>query len=358
MKKTTLIIVAVIVVILAVLVINNKPASSLNQKFRIGVIIPLTGPVASMGETSKKAVELALSNLSEVQRNNIEIVYGDDQLDTKQTVSVVQKLIDVDKVNAIIAWSSPTSVAASYIAEKNSIPMIGLGNSPEINTNKNWVIRYMLGPAAQANAIKNLLLDGKYKKIAIMWNQSDGPKSVHDELVKILPESGFAIVADESVTKAENDFKSSITKIRAAKPEVVIAYISPQVGVFAKQARDLQLTMPMVSGPTFEIVEQVKAAQGALDNQLYTGNDNIAFIDMFYAKYGISPTIAGDYLYDGVTQLAGIGSGERKNNTQIIESLRKDFSGVSGKYMYNSDGSFDVVQVVKKWDGQRYIVVN
>ena len=214
MKKTAIVI-AVIIIILVIIGVSSgskKAATTDNGTIKVGVILPLTGPAAALGETSKKAVELALANLPESERKNIEIVYGDDQLDTKQTVSITQKLIDVDKVNAIVAWSSPTAVAASYIAEKNSVPMIGLGNSPEINADKKWVVRYMLGPNAQAVAIKTMLLDGKYKKIALMWNQSDGPKSVHDELVKILPAGGLTIVADESVSKADNDFKTSIAK--------------------------------------------------------------------------------------------------------------------------------------------------
>lgn len=356
MKKTIIILAILVVVLLVIGVARKTDTTSIKTDgtIKIGIILPMTGPAAAMGEKTKQSVELAVSNLSESERKNIEIVYGDDQLDTKQTVSVAQKLIDVDKVNAIIAWSSPTSVVASYIAEKNSIPMIGLGNSPEINTDKKWVLRYMLGPSAQADAIETMLLDGKYKKVALVWNQSDGPKSVHDELIKILPARGYTVVADESVTKAENDFKSSVAKIRAAKPDVVVVYISPQVGVFGKQAKDLGLDVPLVSGPTFEIVEQVIAAQGGLDNQLYVGSDNVGYMDNFFSKYNTYPTIAGDYIYDAVTQLAKVAG---KSNLEIVDSLRNDFRGVSGMYKYNGDGSFDVEQVVKKWDGNKFVIV-
>ncbi|MEK7095256.1 MAG: ABC transporter substrate-binding protein [Patescibacteria group bacterium] len=358
MKK---IIIGIAVVIIIVLIVwstldksAQEPIFTENETIKIGIILPLSGPAGTLGEASKKSVDLALSKLSVEERAQVEVVYADDQFDPKQTVSVTQKLIDVDKVNAIIAYSSPSSVAASYIAEKASIPMIGLGNSPDINTDKQWVVRYMLGPEQQAQAIEQLLLKGKYKKIALVWNQSDGPKSVHDALVKILPTGGYTIVADESVTKAENDFKTSIAKIRSAKPDVIVAYISPQVGVFAKQAKDVNLNTPLVSGPVFEIVDQIKAAQGGLDNQLFASNDNITFIDDYYKTTGTYPTIAGDYIYDAVMQLV---KNTGKTNTQIMESLRKDFSGVAGSYVYNQDGSFDVVQVVKKWDGEKFVIV-
>lgn len=357
---------AVVLIIVIIFIIIGASSSSVpttstvtptQPVFKVGIVLPLTGPAGTLGEASKKSVELALSKFTPDQLKRIEVIYADDQFDPKQTVSVTQKLIDVDKVNALIVYSSPSSVAASYIAEKASVPMIGLGNATDINGGKQWVVRYMLGPEAQASAIEQLLLKGKYKKVAMIWNQSDGPKSVHDQLAKILPAEKYKIVADESVTKSENDFKTSIAKIRAAKPDVVIAYISPQVGVFAKQAQDAGLTVPLVSGPVFEIVDQLKAAQGALDNQLFVSNDNVPFIDEYFAKYASYPTIAGDYIYDAITQFGKIAQAENISNTVIMNSLRVSFEGVAGRYNYNGDGSFDVVQVVKKWDGTKFVVV-
>ncbi len=357
MSKSVKIITGIVLVILAVLAISSSLGNKARPgKVRIGIILPLSGPAAAMGEASKKSIDLALSNISELEKSKVEIIYSDDQLDPKQTVSVAQKLIDTDGVSALITYSSPTSVAASYIAEKSSIPMIGLGNSSDINGGKRWVIRYMLGPDAQAKAIEGMLLNGKYSRIALVWNQSDGPKSVHDALVKILASGGYKVVADEPVAKSENDFKTSIAKIKSAKPDVVMAYISPQVGVFAKQAKDLRLDIPLVSGPVFEIMDQIIAAQGGLDGQLFVANDNVAYTDAYHAKYGTYPTIAGDYAYDALTQLIkAISANDSKSS--IVEFLKKDFDGVSGKYRYNGDGSFDVVQVVKKWDEQKFIVI-
>ena len=360
MNKKTALILFLIVIVVVIIAVSKNTKQALNTEkpvMKVGIVMPMTGPAGVLGEASKKAVELALSKFSADQLTRVEVIYADDQFDPKQTVSVTQKLIDVDKVDALITYSSPSSVAASYIAEKASVPMIGLGNSTDINGGKQWVVRYMLGPEAQAAAIEKLLLKGKYKKIAIIWNQSDGPKSVHDQLVKILPAGGYEIVADESVTKGENDFKTSVAKLRSAKPDVIIAYISPQVGVFAKQAKDLGLNIPLVSGPVFEIVDQLKAAQGGLDNQLFVSNNNISFIDDYFTKYASYPTIAGDYISDAITRLVQIAQGSDLSNSAINDALRKDFSGVSGSYIYNGDGSFDVVQVVKKWDGNKFVIV-
>ena len=77
-------------------------------------------------------------------------------------------------------------------------------------------------------------------------------------------------------------------------------------------------------------------------------------MDNFFAKYNTYPTIAGDYIYDAVTQLARDAG---KTGPEIVDSLKKDFTGVAGAYKYNGDGSFDLAQVVKKWNGQKYVIV-
>ncbi|MCX6715687.1 MAG: ABC transporter substrate-binding protein [Candidatus Taylorbacteria bacterium] len=115
MSKTTKIVVGVIVLILIILGVSNVGKRSVSGgPFKIGVILPLSGPAATMGESSKKSVELALSNIPEAKKLKVEIIYGDDQLDPKQTVSVAQKMIDTDGVSALITYSSPSSVADAW----------------------------------------------------------------------------------------------------------------------------------------------------------------------------------------------------------------------------------------------------
>lgn len=354
--KIVVIFVVILIIVVAIVKNNNNNIEN-EQTFKIGVVLPLSGPAAILGELSKNSVELAISNLSEEQRENIEIIYGDDQFNPKETVSVVQKLINVDKVDALITYGSPSSVAAAPIAESNRVPLIGLGNSPEVNADKEYAVRLMLGPEAQSKAIEELLLRDKYKKIGIIWNQSDGPKSVHDELINILENEGYDVVLDEGVTKNEKDFKTSITKIREVDPDVVVVYISPQSGVFTKQARDLGIETPFVGGPVFELADQIKAAEGTIDNQPFVSNDNAEFLNEYYSRYGVYPTIAGDYVYDAITMFARA-SEKTKNSQKIMDILRNDFEGVSGHYKYNGDGSFDVKQVAKIWDGEKFEKVN
>jgi branched-chain amino acid transport system substrate-binding protein len=356
MRKILTIITLVIVIIGFSLYFTNKKSDISTQPLKIGVILPLTGPAQAAGEASRKTVELALENLSTSTRQNIQIIFEDDQLDTKLTVAAAQKLIEVDHVKALITYSSASSVAASYIAEKASIPMIGLGNASDINGNKDWVVRYVPSSPLLIDALEKLILKDKYKKIAIIWNQADGPKANAEQTIKVLPNLGYEIVANESVTKSESDFKTSITKLKASNPDVVIVYLSPQVGIFAKQVKDIGWEVPLVGIINFESSGQIKIAEGALDNQLFVGDENANFLTEFYNKYGMYPATAGDNLYDAVTQLANA-LVKDDSNTAIMKDLRQDFTGVSGEYKYLDDGSYNLKQVVKTWDGNKFIEI-
>lgn len=356
-KKLSIAIIVLLIIGLGTYFINKAVDSSKNEPIKIGVVLPLTGPAQAAGEASKKTVEMALADMPESIRKNIQVIYEDDQLDAKLTASAVQKLINVDKVKALITYSSGSSVAASYIAEKSGVPMIGLGNSSDINKDKNFVIRYVPSSPLLIYALEKLILKNKYQKVAIIWNQADGPKANAEETVKILPSLGYTIVANESVTKTENDFKTAITKIKASKPDVIITYLSPQVGIFAKQIKDLGWEIPLIGIINFESSGQIKIAEGGLDNQLFVGDQNADFLDKYYAKHGMYPATAGDNLYDAVTQLAKILINKNASGPDVMNSLRNDFMGVSGQYTYLGDGSYDLKQVVKTWNGNKFVEI-
>ncbi|MBI3260592.1 MAG: ABC transporter substrate-binding protein [Ignavibacteriae bacterium] len=94
MKKanTAFIAILVIILIIASSMIFLQPASAR----KIGVIVPLTGKSAVWGEAVKESIDLAASG------KNIEVVFEDSQCDPKKAVTALTKVIDVDRVSAVI----------------------------------------------------------------------------------------------------------------------------------------------------------------------------------------------------------------------------------------------------------------
>ncbi len=326
----------------------NSP-TEVQSKFKIGVILPLTGPAPSLGESGKNSVELALTDLDAKVKEKIEIIYEDDALDTKKTVAAVHKLINIDKVNALVTFSSASSIAASHIAEQKQVPLIGIGIAKEINDGKKWVLRFMPSPDKEAVRLEALLLKGKYKKVSIISNKADGPKAFAEAVAKAVTENGYELVANESVEKTSNDFKTTILKVKSANPDVLVNSVFPQSGLLAKQIKDIGWDIPIVGYVNMEDGDQVRIAEGRFENQLIVGHDNFVYAENYQKVYNILPGVAGDHVYDAVARLTEAVSVGKTTNTEIIDFLAQDFKGAAGQYLYLGNHAFDADLVVKTY---------
>ena len=127
MSKTTKTIVWLIVIIVVIAGIwwgvSRKPAEE--KVVKIGIIAPLSGPASTWGEQLRKGIELALDELNLDERKLLRIIYEDSEADPKKAVSAVQKLISVDKVQAIIGpLSSNEVLSVAPIVEKAKVVLL------------------------------------------------------------------------------------------------------------------------------------------------------------------------------------------------------------------------------------------
>ena len=101
MKKIIIGIVAVVLIIVGISYFrknSNQPISK--EPIKIGVILPLSGDVAFIGEAAKNAAILAKESFGKTEKT-YELFFEDDQSDSKKTVSAFRKLVDVDKIRAV-----------------------------------------------------------------------------------------------------------------------------------------------------------------------------------------------------------------------------------------------------------------
>jgi branched-chain amino acid transport system substrate-binding protein len=116
---------------------NTKPEVS---KFKIGVIVPLSGALSEYGLASKNGIELAVSSNPQVF-SNIEFIYEDSQWDSKTAITAFTKLTKADKVNLVYNWGNPTTEALAPLAESSQTPLIALSLDQKIGIGKNFLIR-------------------------------------------------------------------------------------------------------------------------------------------------------------------------------------------------------------------------
>ena len=173
---------------------------------------------------------------------------------------------------------------------------------------------------------------------------------------------GGRIVSNQSYTQNDPDFKGQLTTVRATNPDVIyIPGYYGQVGIIAKQARELGMQMPLLGGDGWDSPELWKLGGSALKNTFISNHyasDNPApevqnFVKAYKAKYGAEPDSMAVLAYDAVKFLADSirragGADSQKLREAIAQT--KDFQGVTGKITINDKRDAVKLAVVLELD--------
>ena len=120
---------------------ESKNASE-TQVIKIGAILPLTGNIAYFGEYEKNALEVAMSRIkNKINGKLIEVVYEDSENNPQKAVSAINKLINNDKVVAVVTQMTNVSYAIAPIAQKNKIILLTLAMDPKVSAIGDYIFR-------------------------------------------------------------------------------------------------------------------------------------------------------------------------------------------------------------------------
>jgi len=341
MNKTIKIIIAIIVIVLVVWGIsslNNKPSMTETELIKVGVILPLTGGAAKIGEEAKAALEIAQNDFSDL---NIELLFEDDAFSPKDSVSAFNK-INTNNVVAIIGPLNGTSIeAVRPLAVKNKLPLMtpyGAGNDMGDYLYKNSV-----EGADEAKAMADKANSLGFKKLAIIYLQNDFGLKYFDSFKKTVADNSGFLVAEESVVFGEKDFRTSLAKIKAKNPEALyIAHVSASVGEVAKQAFELGLKTQLLGQYGAESSDLLQIGGKGLEGFIYSftidesslSEKQKNFTSKFEAKTGVKPQIVAYNTYDiyEIISQAVKSCGKDRECINARMGNVEDFSGVGGNF--------------------------
>lgn len=351
MKKTLWFLGAAIVIIIAIVLItkNNTPtAVAEKQTVKIGLSLPLTGGVAFLGEPAKKSAELALKDAG-ITKYNYELVFEDDAFDAKKAASTATKLINIDKVLALISFGSGTGNVINTIAETGKTTQFALASDPTVAKGEyNYV--HWTPPFEEGKLLARELISRGYKKVSIIDTNHPGALAVTKSIKEALVGSDVQIVSYDLTNVGERDYKTIITKIKAANPDIVVLEMfSPEIEIAARQMKALNLNKPVTSVETFEWSGEPK-----LFNDAWFVSDAVVpgFSAKYKAAYGKEPLSGSSYVYDLVSLLIKLQEkSDKPINPQdlpaLISKMGKWESPVFGKITIDSDGFFLTAPAVK-----------
>ena len=231
----------------------NPSGSGAADTIRVGFVGPLTGDAAAWGIAQLKAIQIRVDKCNKdggLLGKQIELFYYDNREDAVETVNAARKLIENDKVVAILGPNnSVCAQAMSSVCDDYKVPMI-CTNTPleQITLDDNGNVRpyvfraIMIQRAYVAPLCSYLYNDLGLRNAAILYRLSEDTHVVFNEQFKNAWEAlGGTIVASETTASADDvDFRAQLTKINQANPEVIITpFTYKQIILMAQQAREL-----------------------------------------------------------------------------------------------------------------------
>lgn len=307
---------------------GNKSAQETGP-IKIGVTVPLSGEAASYGESGRAGALLAQKEINDaggVNGRQIELVFEDDTC-SPTGVNAMQKLVNVDRVQAIIGpVCSAVAGAAIPIAREAGVPTIMIGSSAPGLAG---------GPDSIFSGYPSDAFQGKFaaeyaynklgaKKVAILYVNNDWGSGIRGVFAKRFAELGGQVVFDEGVEQSTTDMRSQVAKIKSSAPDVVYMPLYPAGAVIAvKQLKEAGVTAKIFGGDAMISDEFLKSgvSEGVMFSVGDVGNSD-AFKAKIKAQTGLeSPNIIAPLGYDAIKIFAKVMADRGTNAKDVIAGL-------------------------------------
>jgi len=284
------------------------------DQVRIGVLCPLTGPIAAYGEEQKNAVEMAVAEINEkggILGRKLIIQLEDDERKPELAASMTQKLINSNVDVIIGGMSSSSTMAGGPIANAKQVLMISPWSTNPKAAEGDWVFRACFSDEFQGAIQAKFIAENLQSKrpAQLLDVGDDGSKGQGEVVARTLRELGVPLIAEESYSMGDRDFKAQLTKIKALNPDCLdTPNYYGEVALIRVQMKELGLDIPHVGGDGVDSSDFFKiagdAATGMMITTHYSPEDPRPVVQDFRTKYeaayGDTPESTAALSYDAV----------------------------------------------------------
>ncbi len=328
---------------------------------QLGIIAEMTGNNASYGNSIANGAKMAAKELNAkggLLGKQVEFVVADTKSEPAESANAMSKLVNQNKVPAVLGlFASSGAIAAANVSEASKVPFIAVGaTNPKVTVDEKTkkvkanTYRVCFIDPFQGTVGANFVADTlKLKKAAILIdNSSDYSKGLADCFKTAFKAKGGNVVLEESYLQKDTDFKAVLTKLAAAKPEVVyVPGYYEEVGKIVKQAREVGLNVPFVGGDGWDSPKLVEIAGAKSLNQTYFTNHysaddtsavSKAFVAAYQKEYKQRPDACAVLGYDAANiMFDAIKRAGDLTPTKISQAIAatKNFAAVTGSISLN-----------------------
>ncbi|MPL66512.1 Leu/Ile/Val-binding protein [bioreactor metagenome] len=363
-------------IVLAVMIVAAFALTSCGggkaTEIKIGGISPLTGEAATFGQSTKNGMELAVEEWNAaggVLGKQVKLIVEDDKGDPAEGAAVFSKLIEQDKVVAIVGGiTSRVALAGAPIAQAAKVPMVTpTATNEKVTQVGDYIFRSCFIDPFQGSVMAKFAVQdlGILNAGVIFDLGNDYSKGLAETFSASLTSLGGQVLASEGYPSGATDFKAQLTKIVQAKPEAVYipAYYN-DVGLIAKQIRELGYEGKLLGCDGWDSSELVNIGGTAVDGGFFTNHyskDDTRpvvqdIVRKYSAKYGAPPDALAVLAYDGMNILLDAVKRAGKTNNEAIRDALKtaDLACVGGQIRYDENRNpVKSVVIIEMKDGQQ-----
>jgi branched-chain amino acid transport system substrate-binding protein len=323
--------------------------ASAADPIRIGFFAPVTGAAASDGKSATTSAELAVSLINAkggIDGRLVELVKYDDGLDTKQAVSIAQKLTTRDRVISVVSgsYSGPTRVAAP-IFQAAGMPMLSAyAIHPDVPKSGDFIFSQSFSGAVQGRAGGKIAVEKLgAKRISILAVDIDFGKTLATAFTEYVNAHGAQVVSLDKFGMPETEFSPMLVKIKeTVKPDLLYIACYPAHGAeIARQSKRLGLNVKILGTEGIDSVQFLDVAKADAEGIIITTNMDRdskepavrSYISGYKAKYGIEPDMVGASTYDAFETLFKVIADVGTNAAKIRDAIKalKGFETVTGR---------------------------
>ncbi|HEY0544438.1 MAG TPA: ABC transporter substrate-binding protein [Pyrinomonadaceae bacterium] len=345
----------------------------------VGLYGDLSGQTSSFGQSTRNGAQMAVEEINAaggINGRQVKLLVEDDQGQPAQAATVVTKLINQDKVHAVLGEvASTNSLAAAPVAQSAKVPMITPSSTnPKVTEVGDYIFRVCFIDPFQGGVMAKFAANTlKAKTAAVLGDfNSDYSKGMTQYFEEEFNRDGGRVIVKQNYTQTDPDFKAQLTSIRNANPDVIfVPGYYGQVGVIAKQARELGIQKPLLGGDGWDAPQLWDLGGEALANSYISNHYSIddpspliqKFVSAYRARYnGLAPDAIAALGYDAMNVLAdSIKRAGSTDPTKLRDAIAqtKNFAGVTGNITLNEKRNAVKPAVVLKLEpaGRKFIYV-
>ncbi|MDE0690326.1 MAG: ABC transporter substrate-binding protein [Candidatus Poribacteria bacterium] len=324
------------------------------EEISIGVVLPLTGHLASAGELMKQGFDLALAEINNAQSGNTKFMFiiEDDTSTPEGAVDAFKKLIRQDGLTVILGPASSSATEAAFpIAQENQVVAVSpTSGARGLSAIGDFVFRIPLTTDVLVpKGIQVTHAKLGYQRVVTMYDETDGFSTDRDTaLQEAFSVNGIEILTTEVFRSGDTDFSAQLTRIQALNPDAIfVSALPPEKPGILIQIHQLGISVPVIisSLTSAELEPAGAAAEGAITFIGWLPTDdtpgNQAFVQNYSATYGMEPNAFVSASYASVYILAeAIKNAQSTDSAAIRDALAdiRDFDTILGKFSFNADG--------------------